>query len=474
MRDVPIAPICETVVRERAASSATRNWRGLALGALLSLAISIGGNEWAYSTLVPLLVTYVAKAVPIAGLIALTAVYQLYELPGVPRQLRNRLLFCLGVYAGILVLGSMFWFTTSPPPWLYVSLCQAILCGLAGCGIGRTPEAAVWTLRTMARVGAVVAVYKYAMPDVEMGASFPTLGVGWPVEVFILFGFCWYLCAALLAARVSMEMLLGAAACALEVFIAFHKPLVFAGIACMATLILLLQFLKAHRRRGNLRLLTACVVLSGTLFAAYEATGGRILEQYEEDFFLKYLHMSTSPDDLALDAGALHGFSGGRFDLWEQAMNQFWTSPLVGSGPGRRFFGEASGELVHAHNGYIEILYSIGILGALAHVAAAWIWLRRTVLTRGFRERARVTLPIAVYLGGFLFYESGEGATVLFTVLSFVYFLMGVAFGYSFSAGDASQKADMKPDRKLDRKTASQQAASLADAPLIQADVPAQ
>ena len=114
MRDVPIAPICETVVRERAASSATRNWRGLALGALLSLAISIGGNEWAYSTLVPLLVTYVAKAVPIAGLIALTAVYQLYELPGVPRQLRNRLLFCLGVYAGILVLGSMFWFTTSP------------------------------------------------------------------------------------------------------------------------------------------------------------------------------------------------------------------------------------------------------------------------------------------------------------------------------------------------------------------------
>jgi len=466
MREPTTPAIIDRASRNEPARSATRNWRGLALGALLCLAISVGGNEWAYSTLIPLLVTYIAKAFPIAGLIVLTMLYQLYELQGVPRQLRNRLLFCLGMYVGIVVLGLMFWFTTSPPPWLYVSLCQAILCGFVGCGIGRTHEAAMWTLKTMARVGAVVAVYKYLMPDVETGASFPTLGVGWPVEVFILFGFCWYLCEAMLAARISIEMLLGGAACSLEVFIAFHKPLVFAGIACMVTLILLLQFLKAHRRRGNLRLLAASLLLSGALFAAYEATGGRIIEQYEEDFFLKYLHMSTSPDELALDAGALHGFSGGRFDLWEQAINQFWTSPLVGSGPGRRFYGEASGELVHAHNGYIEILYSIGILGALAHVAAAWIWLRRTVLMRGFPRRATVMLPVAVYLGGFLFYETGEGATVLFTVLSFVYFLMGVAFGYSFSAGRTGKKSESTQ--------ASRPAPTIMETNLIQADVSAQ
>jgi hypothetical protein len=413
----------------------------LALGALICLAISIGGNEWAYSTLIPLLVTYVAKAVPIAGLIALAWAYRLHELPGIPPLLRARLFFCLGVYAAIVVFGLIFWFTTSPPPWLYVSLFQAVLCGLVGSGIGRTPEAALWSLRTMARVGAVVAVYKFLAPDVEPGARFPTVGVGWPVEIFILFGFCWYLCRALVATRIAPETLLGGAACALEVFVAFHKPTVVAGLGCMATSILLLQFLQPHRRRGNLRLLAASLTLALLMLAAFRATNGRIFEQYEEDFFLKYLHMSESPDDLALDEGALRGFSGGRFDLWGQAVDQIWVSPLVGSGAGRRFYGAASGELVHAHNGYLEILYSIGILGALAHMAAAWIWLRRTLLARGFADRARVVFPIAVYLGGFLAYETGAGATVLFTVLSFVYFLMGIAFGYACAVGTCHARA---------------------------------
>jgi O-antigen ligase len=360
-----------------------------------------------------------------------------YSLRGFPDNLRFWLYFWLAVYVFILVGGVLSWFDTSAIPWVFISLVQAIFCGFVGYRIGQTPDAAEWTLKMIARAAAVVSVYKFLTPEPLAGASFPPIGVGWPVQLFILFGFCWYVFAALSAPRLSKEIVFGALACALEIFVVFHKPIVFAGLGSLATLALMQQILPQTHRRGNLRLVGGIALLAAAYFAAFQFSGGTVLEGYREEFFTKYLHMKASGGEFGLDDKTLERFSGGRFGLWDQAIELFWKSPWVGSGPGQVFYG--SGQEVHAHDGYIELLYSVGVIGALAHVGAAWIWFRQTIMASGLARRAGLVLPIATFIGGFLAFEAGEGAAVLYTVLSFVYLLMGIGLGYSVALRPAVQ-----------------------------------
>jgi O-antigen ligase len=274
-------------------------------------------------------------------------------------------------------------------------------------------------------------VYKFVTPDVETGSAFPCLGVGWPIGVYILFGLCWYLYGALTAPRLSKEIVLGALACALEVFVSFRKPIVFAGLGSMAIIVLMLQSIGSTRGRANPRLVCGIAMLGITLFSAVSFTGGSVLEGYREQFYTKYLHMGASGGEIGLDDKTLVRFSGGRFDLWDQGIERFWDSPWVGSGPGQKFFDGKSAESVHAHNAYLELLYSIGIVGALAHVFASWMWFRETIMAPGLARRAIVVAPIAAYLGGFLAFESGESSMALHSLLLFVSLLMGIALGYS-------------------------------------------
>jgi hypothetical protein len=285
----------------------------------------------------------------------------------------------------------------------------------------------------------------FLTPNVEAGAHWPTLGVSWPVQVFILFGWCWYISAALSAPRLSPEVGLGISACALEVCVAFHKPIVFAGIGAIATIALVQQMLPHTRARRNVRLVEGVTLLALALTTAWGLTGGDFFEGYREEFYTKFLHMHASGGSIGLDEETLEHLSGGRFGLWDQAIDLFWRSPWVGSGPGQTFY--SLGEDVHPHDGYIELLYSVGVIGALAHVAVGWRWFEKTILAGGFARRARLVLPIAGYVGGFLVFLTGGSATSLYSLLSFVSLLMGVALGYSVALQPNSQLLDRQRRR---------------------------
>jgi O-antigen ligase len=404
--------------------------RPLPLLALVCLGISILGCEWSWGSVQPVVLSWLLQAIPIIGLLILATGYGAFMLFRLSGQSRRWIYFWLGLYVLLLSCGVLGWFSSPPTPWIYVFLIQAIVAGFVGYRIGETPEAAEWTLQTLARSAAVVSVYKFVTPDIETGSPFPSLGVGWPIGVYILFGLCWYVYAALSARRLSIEIVFGALACALEVFVSFRKPMVVAGIGSMLTTVLIVQFIGPTRLRTNFRLLCGIVMLVATLAAAL-STGGSLIETYREQFYTKYLHMSASGGDFGLDDKTATRFSGGRFDLWDQGVDRFLESPWVGSGPGQQFFEYKSSESVHAHNAYLELLYSVGVIGALAHVLGAWVWFREVIMTPGVARRASVVGPIAAYLGGFLAFECGEGALALHSLLLFVSLLMGIALGYS-------------------------------------------
>jgi O-antigen ligase len=411
--------------------SKDKRWQALPLLALVCLGISILGCEWSWATVQPLVLSWLLQAIPVIGLLILATGYGAFVLFRLSGHSRRRIYFCLGLYVLVLSCGVLGWFSSPPTPWIYVFLMQAIVGGFVGYRIGETSEAAEWTLQTLARVAAAVSIYKFVTPDVETGSPFPSLGVGWPIGVYILFGLCWYVYAALSARRLSIEIVFGTLACALEVFVSFRKPIVVAGIGSMVTMVLMVQFIGPTRLRTNFRLVCGIVMLVATLAAALSFTGDSLIETYREQFYTKYLHMSAAGGNIGLDEKTATEFSGGRFDLWEQGVDRFLESPWVGSGPGQQFFDYKSSESVHAHNAYLELLYSIGIIGALAHLLGAWVWFREVIMTAGLARRASVVAPIAAYLGGFLAFESGEGALALHSLLLFVSLLLGIALGYS-------------------------------------------
>ena len=194
------------------------DWRLLPLLTLVFLGINILGCEWSWGSNIPLLLSWLIQSTPIVGLFLLAAASGAFVLESFSDHARCWIYFWLGIYILVLLGGILIWFTSSPSPWIYVGLAQALIGGFVGCRIGKTPEAAEWTLRTLARVAAIVSVYKFVTPDVETGSAFPSLGVGWPIGIYILFGLCWYLYTALTVPRLSKEVVLGALACALRGF----------------------------------------------------------------------------------------------------------------------------------------------------------------------------------------------------------------------------------------------------------------
>ena len=406
-------------------------WRPLGLLTLVCLSISIAVNEWSYTVRVPLLLSYFGKVVAASGFLVLGAASGALFLKGYPERVRLWLYLSLGLYILILISGRLLWFVSSPSPWIYVGLGQAILAGFVGCRIGQNGTTAQWTLRTIARASAVVSVYMFLTPTPRVGSVFPVIGVGWPVQLFILFGFCWYASTALMTPKLSGEMIVGILVCSLEVFVSFHKPTVIAGLGCMMSMIMMVQAVGQRRWRANYRAFAWATLLTVAILAVVEFNGGSWFESYREDFYVQYLHRNSGYEQIALDEQTLQQFSGGRFRLWDEAFEQFLQSPWVGSGPGMTFFADSSFQEIHAHNGYLELLYSIGVIGAFAHVVAACVWFRETILARGFDRRADIMVPIAAYVGGFLTFETGGGATVFHNLLTFLSLLMGIGLGYS-------------------------------------------
>ena len=414
-----------------------RLWKRLPVVTLICLGISIFGNEWAWGTIVPLLLSWISHGTPICLLLLFVFAYKVH-LGGLPGRVRTGIYLCVTLYLMLLAVGILAWYDASPSPWVYVSLVQAIVCGFIGCRIGQNGEAAYWTLKTIARLSALMSVYEFVTPELEANSSFPAIGIGWPVQLFILFGFCWYVFCALKAQKLTLETILGIAACMLEVFISFHKPLVFAGLGSIFVLVFVWQFGGQERGRGNLRLAVGIVLLAGAAIAAVSVTQGAILDEYRDEFFIKYLHMNPSdPGSVGVDEKTITKFSGGRFDLWQQGIDLFWESPWVGSGLGHTFYAESSAQEVHAHNGYIELLYSLGVVGAILHLMPAWIWFRESILLPGLQRRMVIVGPIAAYIGGILAFNMGGSTIIFFTLLSFIALLMGIALGYSVSVNDS-------------------------------------
>ena len=326
-------------------------------------------------------------------------------------------------------------FTASLRPDFYLSLTLTIAGAMIGYWFAADLRDLQWGLKSIAFFLALLSVYAGLMRLIGARELSPLLVPGWPVRLFILFAYCWYLHEWLNRSRWSIGPLLGLVACSPEVFMTFHKPTLFCAV--VASAFLFFYSLWATRRVTAIVARTAVLALIGVsmLLAANLFASGQLFERINREVAQRMLHEGARKRNETLGE-AVERMAGNRFYLWREGLARFQTSPLIGVGFGQQIVGREShleqgagmGEryAVYVHSGYLDLLVSVGILGSLP-IGIALIWWLRLTLSRDLAKyRGHLVVPCLAFVFAIFAYNLGGGSRVFFSLNAFLVFFMAV------------------------------------------------
>ncbi|MBZ9753161.1 O-antigen ligase family protein [Deinococcus sp. HMF7604] len=207
-----------------------------------------------------------------------------------------------------------------------------------------------------------------------------------------------------------------------------HKPAIISLAAGLGVVFLLSLLQKKYTfvvlGRGTAIATAIFISLQGLNYA----TGGKLFQQITSIVEYQFFHKRE------LEAGILdspfEAFLGGRFDLWQTAWERIQSNPFRGYG----FYqlsieriGSYQSVVIPFHNGYLDLLLSVGILGVLFLLPilfASLVWL--TALIRNGQAWERVfALGIAGALASLFFYNMGGTSILFYTINLAVWVLLG-------------------------------------------------
>jgi O-antigen ligase len=319
---------------------------------------------------------------------------------------------------------------------IYYGLLLCILCGIIGYRIGVRQWNTYWFLNFMACVIAIVSVYFYLFPlprEAEAIYRFPSLLVGFPVRFFSLYAFCWYLFRWLGELKIFSRTLLFLLTSAFPVLVAFHKPLVFSAMLSGLAIFVIMMIRGPSRVRTITRSYLLLMMAILLFIFANAISRGRIFADYKQQFFNYFLH-DAGGYGFASNAELLESASGRRVVLWKEGLTRFFGSPWVGSGFGQTIESEYSAESIPFHNGYLDLLLSIGILGALPFAILVGGWVKM-VYSATAKRRFADFIPVFAYIVGLAGYNMGGTSRLFYFVSAFAALLMGVASGHIHMEG---------------------------------------
>lgn len=415
---------------EKQAALRTRS-RALRFAILLIIGLTLSalGCEWTWGLTSPYLFNAVTRLSPLP--VAVVAGLYFGAVGGARRgdRILRAFLVLNWLLAMVIVAGYLTAEESSRDlrPEFYVTLAQTPVFALLGYAFARGGGAVSGTFSGIARVLAVIGAYAALVPVVAIGETFPTHGVGFPVALLVLFGFNWYLFQWISARGIAARSLAGLLACSGYVLARFHKPMVFSALASILVVVAL-----AARVRGIGRAARVGYLLAGAVsafVAANAVTGGSLADRYEKEFYERYLHAEQGDIPSTSDE-LLRRASAKRFDLWELGLTRFTESPWLGSGFGQRVTIDSGANVnVHIHNGYIDWLQSVGILGTLPVVVGLSWWIA-SILEAIARGKGREwSVPLLGYVCGLMAYNAVGVVTSFHTVTSLAALLVGLSVG---------------------------------------------
>jgi O-antigen ligase len=90
----------------------------------------------------------------------------------------------------------------------------------------------------------------------------------------------------------------------------------------------------------------------------------------------------------------------GRTRIWQSGVDAFWESPIVGHGAGTfsRTVAASLGQARGAHNGFLSVLVSVGLVGLVAYVAMIFVVIAGIMIVR--ERRVELLILIATLVVG--------------------------------------------------------------------------
>ena len=250
---------------------------------------------------------------------------------------------------------------------------------------------------------------------------------GYPMRFLSLIPSLYYLASYLVGQRNSKTFFLLSVSL-IPLITILYKPAIL-SLAVGVGVVFLLSLLQ---KKYSLSVLGKGFAISAALFTSSQGlnyfTGGEMFKQIVSIVEYQFLHKRE------LDAGILNSpfeaFLGGRFDLWQTAWDRIQSNPFRGYG----FYqlsvervGSYTSVTIPFHNGYLDILLSVGILGVLFLVPILFVGLTWLVyLIRNGQTGERVfAIGAAGALASLLFYNLGGTSVLFYTINLAVWVFLG-------------------------------------------------
>ena len=400
---------------------------------ILGIAIGFGaiGCEWSWNQQTPSLIIYPLYAIALIGILFVAikscALQRISKVNMKWLLLIGWLILALPIERLAAAIGSDHMPFDRQYQLILFCYMLASICGLIGLRIGGLSKVAHRFLARVAFLLAVISVYIYffGTPAKDSIVIFPSQYVSFPMRLFCLFAFSWYLNKWLLGKKVLTWPLLGVATSVLPTLVLFHKPIVVSALFSMLALLLL------NMHRGKIgRIFFRVIILvclSAALFTIADfATNGALAENFIKQFYYSYLHLTPQATEALENRDLLESSAGGRFDIWQDAWQRFLEHPIFGTGLGQltgvTSFTDTS---IPIHNGYLDILLSIGLFGSVA-VVMGLIGFARSALSRLKTQDTVWVTPTLAYIVGIGAYNLAGTSNLFIFQSAFLLLCMGM------------------------------------------------
>lgn len=319
--------------------------------------------------------------------------------------------------------------------WTMLQFAALPVWGLAGFIFASRPETSFALLDKFAACAAWGSFYSFGMRLIQTDpTSIPFGAAGWPMRLFFLFGFCWYLSRFLLVKPVSFMTIFALTTCSLEVIFTLHKPIIFGTLFSVLTLLLIIRpRLQIRKIAINIIKLTLpAVVVLAVVNSIYD---GIVVEEFNDFLYQRVLRVTDPDEEISFKTS-----SSGRFDIWEAAWNDFTENPWVGTGL-KNITTETG--TISLHNGYLDLLFILGVCGALPVLFGSLIWFRWVRRSLNWPPLLLAQSSCLAYIVGIMMFNTG-GMSRLFPGPSyFVLLVCGITLRV---AVDNWQKNATVPD----------------------------
>jgi O-antigen ligase len=323
------------------------------------------------------------------------------------------------------------------------------LCCLVGYHIGSSPPTAQWLLERWAIFLTIVAIYELIIRFTTLDKIYFYLEPMWPIRIFLIFPVCWYLHEILSGSRIRIWSVIAFLASTLNIVIAFHKPII--GSMIVSTIVL---FAFEIKRGGNVRtifrfaILAVVGVIGFTVVDNY--TSGEISGLAQKIISKKFLHEGRH-DAAGSLWETIDKASGGRLEMWNDALIKFAESPIIGYGPDQTVL--LSRTDLPLHNTYLESLLVLGLLGSAPFFIGIVWWFCRVLNKQALLLQGNLIIPCVACAFAFLFFSFIGVSTMFNTMIPFCVALMSVSFAL---AEQARLNCEAKTIRPLLGKASNQ------------------